>query len=444
MKNNLPRILISACNSGSGKTTIVCGLLKALKNRGLNVASFKCGPDYIDTMFHTRAIGVDSKNLDGFFCDEQLLRTLFYKQGKNRDINIIEGAMGYYDGMSMDSCEASTYTVGKSLKAPTILVLNGKGMALTVIAVLKGIIEFKADSNIVGVIINNTSEAVYNRLKPVIENQLNIKALGFMPYNNACQLESRHLGLVTPQDMENIDVKLTELGKLAEKYIDIDEIIKIADNSSLLDISDEKKSFEDKKVRLAVAYDKAFCFYYKDNLELLESMGCELVYFSPLEDTCLPQDIDGLILGGGYPELYLEKLSKNKKMLSAVKNAVENNIPCLAECGGFMYLHSEIEDKQGRAFKMADVIKGRAVYKNRLVRFGYINLTNKKYNLKAHEFHYWDSTDNGNCFMAEKPDGRKWECMVEYKNLVCGFPHIFYYSDTNFIQDFVKRCKQCL
>lgn len=444
MKNNLPRILIGACSSGSGKTTIACGLLTALKNRGLNVGAYKCGPDYIDPMFHTSALGVESKNLDSFFCDEGLLKELFYNQAVNRDINVIEGVMGYYDGLSMDSCEASTYSIAKMLNTPVILVLNGKGMAYTTISLLKGIIEFKNDSNVAGVIINNISQAVYSRLKPVIENQLNIKALGFMPYIKECQLESRHLGLVTPQDMENIELKLEKLGQLTEKYIDVDEIINIAHNSKALNVNIKEKMCKKEKVKIAVAYDKAFCFYYKDNIELLKNMGCKIEYFSPLEDKALPTNIDGIILGGGYPELYLEKLSNNKEMLFSIKNAVENNIPCLAECGGFMYLHSEIEDKQGKVYKMCDVIKGNTSYQNRLVRFGYINLTNEKYNLKAHEFHYWDSTNNGNTFVAKKPDGRSWECMVQYKNLIGGFPHIFYFSDPDFVQDFIERCRKCL
>lgn len=446
MKNNLPRIMIAGANSGSGKTTVTCGILKVLQKRSLKTSAFKCGPDYIDPMFHTRAVGVPSKNLDSFFCDEQLLQGLFYNHAKNSDISVIEGVMGYYDGLSFESCEASSFSVAKATNTPVILVVNAKGMAMTAVALIKGIMDFKSDSNIKGVILNNVSKTAFEGLKTVIEKQLNIKVFGFLPNSPDCALESRHLGLVTPAEMQDINSKLEKLRELTQKYIDIDGIIELANNSQpfITDFREIKE--ENKRVKIGVAYDEAFSFYYKDNLELLEKLGCEIVYFSPLKDSKLPKNIDGIILGGGYPELYLKRLSENVGMLYDIKYKLENGLPCLAECGGFMYLHKEIEDKNNNFYSMVGVIDAKAVYKNKLVRFGYITLTNKDYILKAHEFHYWDSDNNGSFFKAEKPDGRVWECMHEYKNLICGFPHIFYYSNIDFVKGFINKCvkhKEC-
>lgn len=451
IKNN--SVLISASSSGSGKTTVVCGILSALKKRGLNISAFKCGPDYIDPMFHSKILGIKSKNLDSFFCDDKTLKLLYGRDSEKSDISVIEGVMGYYDGLSMESDRASSYEVAKILKANVILVLNAKGMALSSIALIKGFKEFRADSNIKGVILNNISKPIFEKLKPVIENELGIKALGFLPKIDALGIESRHLGLITPEEIKDINNRLERLGEITEESIHIDEIIKIAKNSEELEIEneEEKQSIKQEKIKIAVASDNAFCFYYKDNLELLKELGCEIEYFSPLKDKNLPKGIKGIIIGGGYPELYLKELSENKEMLREIKESIENNMPILAECGGFMYLNEAIEDEEGKAFEMVGAINGRAIKKDRLVRFGYITLTAEKdtyvlkkgEKIKAHEFHYWDCIDNGDSFRADKPTGnRNWQCIHSYKNLICGFPHIYFYSNKKFAENFVKKCRE--
>lgn len=452
MKIKIPKVMISAPGSGSGKTTVVCGILKALKNRGINVSACKCGPDYIDPMFHKKVLGVQSNNIDSFFCEEDLLKNLFYEHTKESDITVIEGVMGYYDGFSMTDFNASSYDTARILKVPVILVINAKGMALTVVSVIKGIQEFKKDSNIKGIILNNVPKKVYESMKDVIKGNTGIDVFGYLPYNKEYSFESRHLGLITPYEIDGILKKTEALGKTAEECIDIDGIIKIAGDSEYIDVYDNiENRYSENATKIGIAFDDAFCFYYKDNIELLKLLGCEIVFFSPINDKKLPYGISGFIIGGGYPELYLEKLSENISMLSDIREKIKQGMPCLAECGGFMYLHKNIKDKDGKSFKMAGIIDGDAFYGGKPVRFGYITLTSDKdcfliergSKIKGHEFHYWDSTENGNLFLAEKPGSRiKYNCMYEYKNFVGGFPHIFYYSNTDFIKNFVKKCRE--
>lgn len=443
----LPRLVIGAAGSGSGKTTVTCAILKALKDRGINVGACKCGPDYIDPMFHERAIGVSSRNIDGFFCGDKLVQRLAERAG-DCDVLICEGVMGYYDGISMGDFTAGTYDIASKTKTPAVLVVSGKGMALTAAALVKGIADFRRDSNIKGVILNNVSPAVAERLSPVILQNTGIPVVGCLPNLPHCAFDSRHLGLVTPDAA--VTEKLNILGKAAEQYIDIDSILKIADEAEPLPYNTSGEMCKPADLKIAVAMDEAFCFYYKDNIDLLKKMGCDILYFSPIRDKAVPK-AKGILLGGGYPELYAEELSKNREMLTDIKNKLLGGMPCLAECGGFMYLHNNMQDKNGVSHKMAGVVDGDAVYKGRLVRFGYITLSaqaescllKKGEKIRAHEFHYWDSTNNGCCFKADKPAGGKgWVCMHSIENTLCGFPHIYYPSNPHFARGFVEKCRQ--
>lgn len=448
---NIPRIMISADGSGSGKTTVVCGIIKAIIKRKINVFSCKCGPDYIDPMFHKKILKTESKNIDSFFCEDELLKELFYRHTKNGGFSVLEGVMGYYDGISLNDTYGSSYHIAGILKTPVILVIDARKKALTTAAVIKGLLEFKKDSNIKGVILNGISEKIYEKIKPVIKVNTGIEAIGFLPYDNEYTFESRHLGLIMPDEIEDIHKKTEKLSAAAEKCIDIDRIIEIgkkAASVSFMKRFDYNRPFE-KKIKIGVAYDDAFCFYYKDNLELLKSAGCEIVYFSPLYDKKIPDGISGILLGGGYPELYLDKLSKNKELRRDIKMKIDEGMPALGECGGFMYMNDTVKDKDGRTFEMVGIVKGEAFFTKRLVRFGYINMTarrdsfllKKGEKIKAHEFHYWDCTENGDMFLAEKPDKSKdWKCMYQYKNFIGGYPHIYYYSNTDFAFGFVKKC----
>ncbi len=451
----LPRIMIAAVSSGSGKTLITCGMLAALKRKGISLASFKCGPDYIDPMFHRTVLELPSRNLDSYFAKPELLRSVLTEGAKDAGLAVIEGVMGYYDGTDFCSTAASSYEVARQTGTPALLVLNAKGMSLSAIAAIKGFMDFRADSNIQGVIFNQISRAAFDGLKPAAEEILGIRVCGYVPFVADCQLESRHLGLVTPQELQDIRSRLDRMADVLEETLDLELIQAIAGEAPELEsipaaeIPCDPASGE-RQVRLALAMDEAFCFYYEDNLDLLRSLGAELVPFSPIRDRKLPEDCDGLILGGGYPELYVESLSSNMEMLSAVKDAVENGMPCIAECGGFLYLHDRMEDMNRREYPAAGVIHGTGRYTGKLGRFGYIDLElqqdqmfgGKGMRCRGHEFHYYDSTENGQAAIARKPTRkRSWECMHGTDNLEAGFPHLYYRSNPAFAENFIKKCK---
>lgn len=431
----LPRIVIGGTGSGCGKTTVVCAILKALKDRGLNVSAAKCGPDYIDPMFHKCALKVPSKNIDLFFSDDNTAKALFAEHAQGSDICVIEGVMGYYDGLSFDDDKVSTYSVADVLSAPSVIVLNARGMALTASALIQGMINFRDNSRIRAVILNNISPMSFEPLKKAIEDKTGIEVLGFMPNDSNFNINSRHLGLVTPD--ESTAEVLEKMSEAALKYIDLNRLMEIASEAGELKF--ERLSVKGGgKFKIAVAMDEAFCFYYSDNLELLRKMGAEIEFFSPIYDKTVP-DADGMIIGGGYPELYAEKLSENTSMLNDIRIKIENGMPCLAECGGFMYLSSAIDN-----FRMTGIFNGNAYDTGKLSRFGYFELKSEREyinGIKGHEFHHWDMDDNGSECIAVKPSGRSWKCMSFYKNTIAGYPHLYYWSKPEFAQRFADICR---
>ena len=484
----IPRILIAAPASGSGKTAISCGLMCAFRERGMGVRACKCGPDYIDPMFHREVLGVDSRNLDLFFSEKDEMTDGFIRHTAGADITVTEGVMGYYDGRGTDTDAGSSYDVARTLQIPVILVVPCRGAALSLAALVRGIIEFRSDSNIRGILLNRVSKMLYPRLKDMLEQELkksgyNIPVVGYIPEDESFRLESRHLGLVTPQELENLKEQTERAGRILNESVNLDQILSIAqaapelepeekrsvhpadgygleengltenslmgDGCSVRDGKDRKEG--QKRLRIGIARDEAFCFYYKANLELLEEMGCDLVAFSPLRDKKLPENISGLILGGGYPELYGKRLSENRGLLAGIRKSLDAGMPCLAECGGFMYLHEQMEDRDGNVYPMAGAIKGKTYPTGKLVRFGYVNITADKEGewflpgetIRGHEFHYWDSTDAGTDCMAVKPDGkRKWNCIHMRKNLFAGYPHLYLPSVPEFVRRFVGRCHE--
>lgn len=449
-KRKVPRILLGAAASGSGKTLITCGLLQALKNRNLQVASFKCGPDYIDPMFHSRVIGTKSRNLDSFFAKEDILRYLLEKNARDCEISVVEGVMGYYDGLAGISPKASAYDVARITKTPAVLIVNAKGMSLSAAAFVKGFVEYREDSQIRGVILNQVSPMMYPRLKQIIEETLPVKVYGYVPVVKDCVLESRHLGLVMPEEIANLQEKLMELAAILEKSVDIDGLLKLAESAEELPVQESPADYHTKrKVKIALAKDEAFCFFYQDNLELLEEMGAQLIPFSPIHDEKLPDDIDGMLFHGGYPELYAKALSENQKMLTAIREAVQAGIPYMAECGGFMYLHQEMEDMEGHSWPMTGVIPGKSWRTPRLTRFGYITLEDgtcfgKNVGaIRAHEFHYFDSDNCGTGYTARKPlSSRSWTCIHSDKQGMSGFPHMYYYSNLQVPEQFLRTCEE--
>ena len=452
------RVMIAALKSGSGKTTITCGLLECLKRRGQKVSSFKCGPDYIDPMFHRKVIGVPSHNLDTFFSDEEQIKELYVAGSTDSDISVVEGVMGLFDGLGGIRKEGSSYHLAQTLKMPIILVVDAHGMGRTIVPVLSGVLSYDTDHLIKGVILNQTSKSFMETIKEVIESELEIPVVGYVPKMSDIKIDSRHLGLKMPDEIAGLRNQLSELADRLEETINVDKIIEIAEIVDNCEDAGKKESRISEKsdsystnnvgIRIAVAMDEAFNFYYDENLRLLEQQGAEIVYFSPLHDESLPSDIAGIILGGGYPELKARELSENISMKKSIKNAIEAGIPSIAECGGFMYLHESIKLEDGTVYPMVGVVKGESYYAGKLVRFGYIDITEKTSCfmkkdavIKAHEFHYFDSTDNGDGAVATKPiSGKSWDCIHIGANSWWGYPHLYLPSNPDFVEHFVNYC----
>lgn len=457
-QRQIPRFMIAAAGSGSGKTTVTCGLLQALLNRGIRPASFKCGPDYIDPMFHSEVLGIKSRNLDLFFSDSDTVNYLLAKNAAASDLAVVEGVMGYYDGLAGKSTDSSSYDLAKKTSTPVILIVDGKGMSVSIAAMIKGFMAFREDHGIKGVILNRIPAMLYQELKTLIEVELETEVLGYLPTMPDCSLESRHLGLVTAHEIGNLKEIIGKLAAQIEQSVDLHRILELAAGAPAVDyeLSARIQAILERKgseipPRIAVAMDKAFCFYYQDNLDLLQELGAELVPFSPLEDNALPERIQGLILGGGYPELYLRQLSENKSMLGSIRQAIGDGIPCLAECGGYMYLHQQIKDREGNTYELAGVIEGESFPTQKLSRFGYITLTAREDNLlgragtilKGHEFHYWDSTRTGSGYHANKPLRKtEWDCIVTNGNLMAGYPHIHFYSNPEAAAELMRKIRE--
>ena len=437
--------MLAANKSGSGKTTITCGLLGALKERGLSPCSFKCGPDYIDPMFHRNVLGIPSGNLDTFFTEDDVTRELFENEFSG-DIAVIEGVMGLFDGIGGVELTGSSYDLARVLKTPIILVIDAKGAGRSVLAEIRGFLDYDSEHLIKGVILNKTSKAFGAKLADLIEEELHIKCFGTVAEEKNVELSSRHLGLYLPQEIDDINKKLEKQKNLVLDGVDIDGIIELS--KTVPEIKAASKIFvqpskaSDNKLRLGVARDEAFCFYYRENLAMLQARGVELVEFSPLRDHHLPENISGILLGGGYPENYLSALQGNTQIKAEIKKAMDRGIPMLAECGGFMYLLDNIKNEQDKTYNMIGAINGSAYWTGKLVRFGYVTIEAEGFEIKGHEFHYYDTDNNGSSFTAKKPTGnRSWQCIHKVGPSYIGFPHLYYPSAPVFVDKFVEAMK---
>lgn len=440
----LPRVLIAGTSSGSGKTTATCALISLLKRRGIRVKACKCGPDYIDPMFHKTVSGVPCTNLDPFFCDENLIKYLLC-DNDGQQITVVEGVMGYYDGTGTGGTDNSTFTVADQTDTPVILVVDAKSSAASTVASIEGFFHFVPESHIKGVLFNRITPMNYKSIAALMRDRLGeiVVPVGFIPVlPEECQIPSRHLGLVTAAEIKDISDRLEKTADLCESTVDIDAILSIAEKASDLDFKAPKLP-KLEPINLAVAQDQAFCFYYDSTLKLFERMGTKLNFFSPLADEPVPADSDGLLLGGGYPELYTDKLEANTHTKDSLFKAITSAMPTIAECGGFQYLGRELDGK-----KMCGVLNHSSYKTEHLVRFGYITLTARKDGvlgpfgtvLRGHEFHYWASTDNGDAFTARKPNGKEWECAVMTDTLYAGYPHLFLPASIGAAEEFYKRC----
>ena len=445
MQRRVPRLVLAGTNSGCGKTTVTCAVLQSLVRRGLRVGAAKCGPDYNDPMFHSRVIGAKSSNLDPFFFDRDTIRYLLSHNGEGCDVTVIEGVMGYYDGLGLTSTRASTYEAARETESPVVLVVNARGAALSVVAAVQGFLDFAPDNNVQGVILNGCSAMSYGALARELESRLGVRACGYLPRLPECALESRHLGLVTADEVADLREKLRQLAEAAEKTLELDALLEIAHNAPVLDFTPPVLPEKGAPVRIGVARDRAFCFYYEDSLDLLRQLGAELVSFSPLTDERLPNGIQGLYLGGGYPELYAAQLEENHALRRQIRDAVHTGMPCIAECGGFMYLTQAIA---GRA--MVGALPGDCFDTGKLTRFGYITATAREDNLLCrageqvpmHEFHHWDTPQPGDAFGAEKPSGKQWRCAYATDTLYAGFPHFHFYAKPVMAQRFLAACRK--
>ncbi len=496
-----PRLLIGAPKSGSGKTLITCGLLEAFARRGLRPVSCKCGPDYIDPMFHKYVLGIPGRNLDSFFLGEEEVREALRRLiiGRQAGIAVIEGVMGYYDGIGGNSDRASTWEIARMTASPAVLAVDGRGASLSVAALLSGFAHFRKDSRIAGVILNRVREQTFKNLAPAIERETGLPVFGYVPQSGDYAIESRHLGLFLPGETEALRERIGRLADQMERTVDVEALIRLAGRAERLQESgradmpqaagrpeilradgradmpqgesghmpcrvwrdrsgrpeEEADTGEKRRLRIGVARDEAFCFYYQENLELLEQMGAELVPFSPLRDTALPENVCGLILGGGYPENYAAGLALNEAMREEIGAAARAGMPMLAECGGFLYLHRTLEGSDGKDYPMAGAVDAAAFRGAGLSRFGYVTLTSPEgLTIRGHEFHYWDSGSPGTDWEAKKPSGdRKWRCMRQRPGIrgkgrgefaaaaqIWGFPHLYYPSNPQFAAGWLAAC----
>lgn len=457
-----PRVMIAAPGSGQGKTMITCGILSLLQGEDFDVRAFKCGPDYIDPMFHRQVLGVPSYNLDSFFSDRNTLSYLLGRHGNQTDgtktddvkrIGILEGVMGYYDGLGGVTDRASSHEVAVITKTPVILVADASGSSLSVLATLKGFLKFRRNSRICGVIFNRLAPGLYPRLKELAEQELGVSVIGYVPKLKNISWENRHLGLIRPEEIDGFGQQVRELSEAIRPTIDLEALIRLAEKAEPLRWRPFATPIVWKKDRsapvIAVAMDEAFCFYYQDNLELLTAMGAKLCYFSPIRDRELPKDACGLYLGGGYPELFCKELSGNRTMRESILHSLRAGLPCIAECGGYLYLKEWMEDKEGVSWEMAGFLKGKSANAGQLRRFGYVTLEAERDSflggpgsrIPAHEFHYWDCEDNGDCFHAVKPvTGRSWDCGYADERFYAGFPHLYFYS--SFPYGFMRRAAE--
>ena len=510
MNSKFRKIVIAADRSGAGKTTVSCGLLAVLKKRGVKVQSFKCGPDYIDPMFHRRVLGVPSGNLDSFFTDAMTLREIFHARMAERrsELAFVEGVMGYYDGLGGVSSRASTWEIAHILDAPTILVMDAKGASVSIAALVRGMMEFgeemKAESGrstpgrqaeippeevptigrsactgnsesaspsdgcrrdeaakkagsrqsgIRGLILNRVSPMFYPRLRSVIEEYCpGIEVLGYLPELPELKVPSRHLGLVEPEEIADFQRWTERVAAQMEESVDVERLMEIAGVEPPLK-PDKPQPDKSRRVRIAVSEDEAFNFTYEENRALLRQLGAELVPFSPLHDAALPADADGLLLSGGYPELYRDALHANASMRASVAEAVKQGLPTIAECGGYMYLLDAIEQ-----VPMCGVLRGDAERKPRLVRFGYIEAETRRDSvlgptgtvLRGHEFHRYDCDFNGaDCTLTKPAAGhgraatsaRSYEGIYLTDSLAAGFPHFYYWSNPAALAHFLDACR---
>lgn len=456
-------MMIAAPASGSGKTVVACGMLAMFKRMKRRVCAFKCGPDYIDPMFHRSVLGVESHNLDLFLAGRASVEAMYGRYSAGHDVSVCEGVMGYYDGVAGTTACASAWHLADTLGLPTVLVMSPKGASLSLAAQIKGMCSLRQPHHIVGVIFNKCTPMMFRAMAETLERESGVPVLGYLPPMEEAVFESRHLGLYTAGEIDDLSHRIEKITMQLEKSVDVERLIELCTSerrerkSGETGLKNHKAgdttptANEAAKALIAVARDEAFCFAYEETIDALKEAGAEIIYFSPLQDDSLPDGAGGLYLPGGYPELYAAELSHNEAMRVAVRKAVECGMPTVAECGGFLYLGQKLQGSDGVMYPMAGALEGDGVKKDRLVRFGYAELTARSDSMllragektRVHEFHYWDSTHNGDSFEAVKPvSGRRWQCGMAGDTIYAGFPHLYFAGDRKLSRRFVRAASE--
>lgn len=399
-----PALIIAGTNSGCGKTTVSLGLMALFKRKGYTVAPFKVGPDYIDPGHHSRVCGLPSRNLDGWMLSKEANRTCFEKGVSGCDLAVVEGVMGLYDGFDGKREDGSTAQMAKWLDLPVVLVVNAKSMARSGAALVSGFERFDPDLRFAGVIFNNVGSPRHlNYLKEALDGHVDMPCLGGIPRTEGLAMPERHLGLVTDDENGLSPERLERLADVMAQSIDLNLLLeRLRPGVSFSGLTAGTVPDKARSVRIGVARDRAFCFYYKDNLDLLEENGGELVTFSPLSDNALPDNLSGLYLGGGYPEMFAAELSANTSLLAEIRKVSDQGMPIYGECGGFMVLCREIRDFDGKNWPMTGCFPYTAEMLPRLRSLGYREVTltadtvigKKGQVVRGHEFHYSKIDEN--------------------------------------------------
>ena len=447
---NIPRLVIAGTHSGVGKTTIVTGLLAALKERGLRVQAYKVGPDYIDTGFHSLACGRASHNLDTWLVPQAELTELFLDTAADSDIAVIEGVMGLYDGGRNGI--SSTAAIAKQLAAPVVLVIDASSMGESAAAIAFGYKNYDPAVNLVGVIINRIGSDNHAQMVREAVEKVGIRVLGVIRRNKDMVLPERHLGLLPIAEQTAVEKSIAVMSEQVRHLTDIDALLELAKSAKMLDCPRRAAKARDKKVRIGVASDEAFSFYYPAALKVLGEMGAELVPFSPIRDKELPT-VQGLIFGGGFPEMFLPALANNTEMLSAVRRAC-GTMPIYAECGGMMYMCRTIQGFDGEEYPMVGAIPAICAMQDRLQTIGYIEATCLTDNIiglcgqkiRGHEFHF--SRMIADCddefpyaFEFYKPrSGQRYRSGYRSANMVASYLHLHFLGNRDVARRFMDSC----
>lgn len=431
------RILLAGTGSGCGKTTASLLLMAALRQRGLRVAPCKVGPDYIDPGFHQAVCGVPSYNLDTWLMGENALRRVLAREA---DITVIEGVMGYYDGLDAETLRCSTWEAARLTRTPVLLIADASGGAASVAATVKGFQTLRPDSGIAGVLVNRVSgPSHYELVRRAVAHYTGLPCVGYLTKQQRLELPSRHLGLVTARETPDLTARIDTAAREAAQTLDLDQILALASQAPTLPQADAPALPDSAGYRLGVALDDAFHFYYQDNLDALRRAGMELVFFSPLADAHLPENLDGLYIGGGYPELYTQTLTANRSLREEIRRALTAGLPCYAECGGLMYLGSDIDGAE-----MVGFLPVSCHMTERLQRFGYVTVTDRTgLTFPAHEFHHAEAVPGPEARLAytvrkaSRPE-KTWACGYERENTLAAFAHVYFGDRPKLIRRFWK------